>query len=144
MNFLDRIKKQIWNKDSVLDNWFNKKVSAYGWRGFLASLLWLGSLYIIMYYSPEIAMFFGGDKHTPSQDLTYQARMFVVNKVAIVVFILMVAKLVKQYSKEERETQQEKMRKDALMEAEILERKEAGASAQEYINDETKKYIEKK
>jgi uncharacterized membrane protein len=128
MTLLDKIKKLIWNKDSILDNWLNKKFNAYGWRGFVASLLWLGSLYIIMYYSPEIAMFFGGDKHTLGQELTYQARMFVVNKVAIVILVLMVVKLIKQYaSKEEREAHQEKMRKDALMEAEIKERQKNNA-----------------
>ena len=57
--------------------------------------------------------------------LTYQARMFVVNRLAVVIFILALAKLVKQYaSKEEREAHKEKMRKDALMEAEILERRQ--------------------
>ena len=124
MSLLEKIKKQIWNKDSVLDNWFNKKLNAYGWRGFVAALLWFGVLYLLMFYQQEIFMFFGADPDTPSQELTYQARMFVVNKIAIVILILMVAKLVKQYSKEERKANQEKMRKDALMEAEILERKQ--------------------
>ena len=124
MSLLEKIKKQIWNKDSVLDNWFNKKLNAYGWRGFVAALLWFGVLYLLMFYQQEIFMFFGAEPDTPSQELTYQARMFVVNKIAIVILILMVAKLVKQYSKEERKANQEKMRKDALMEAEILERKQ--------------------
>jgi len=108
MSFLEKIKKLIWNKDSVLDNWFDKKLNAYGWRGFLAALLWFGVLYFLMFFQQEIFMFFGAEPDTPSQELTYQARMFVVNKVAIVVFILMVAKLVKQYSKEEREAHQKK------------------------------------
>ena len=125
MSFLEKIKKLIWNKDSVLDTWLNKKLNAYGWRGFVASLILLSSGYILFRYSPEIIMFFGGDKPLPDQELTHQVRLFIVHKIGTVILILMLAKLIKQYaSKEEREAHQEKMRKDALMEAEILERKE--------------------
>ena len=78
-----------------------------------------------MFYQQEIFMFFGAEQDTPRQELTYQARMIVINKVAVVILILAIAKLIRQYtSKEEREAYKEKMRKDALMEAEILERKE--------------------
>jgi|GEM_PF-3840313 len=72
----------------------------------------------------EIATFFGSNLNEGDQ-LTYQARMIVINKVAVVILILAIAKLIRQYaSKEEREAYKEKMRKDALMEAEILEQKE--------------------
>lgn len=124
MIFLEKIKKQIWNKDSTLDNWFNKKLQAYGWRGFVAFLICMAIAYLGIYYMREIATFFGS-KLTKNDELNYQARMFVVNRLAVVIFILALAKLVKQYaSKEEREAHKEKMRKDALMEAEILERRQ--------------------
>ena len=121
MNFLEEFKKIIWNKDSTLDNWLKKKLNAYGWRGFVANLIFFGSGYVIFFCSPEIIEFFD-EKLTPSQMLTHQARMFVVNKVGIVILIMLVLRLVKQYSKEERKAHQEKSRKDALMEAEIKER----------------------
>lgn len=112
-------------RETALDRFINITCNAYGWRGFLASLIFLGSGYILFRYSPEIIMFFGGDKPLPDQELTHQVRLFIVHKIGTVILILMVAKLIKQYaSKEEREAYKEKMRKDALMEAEILERKE--------------------
>ncbi len=105
------------SRETGLDRWLDKNLNAYGWRGFLSGLIFFGTAYLLM--------FFGAEQDTPSQELTYQARMFVVNKAAVVILILMLAKLIRQYaSKEEREAHQEKMRKDALMEAEILERKE--------------------
>lgn len=118
--------KSIFSKEgTTFDRWLDKKLNAYGWRGFVASLLFLGSGYILFRYSPAIIMFFGGDKPLPEQELTHQVRLIVVHKIGTVILILMIAKLIKQYaSKEEREAHQEKMRKDALMEAEILERKE--------------------
>ena len=116
--------KSVFSKEGTsLDRWLDKKLNAYGWRGFVAFLICMAISYLSIYYMREIATFFGSNL-TQNDELNYQARMFVVNRLAVVIFILALAKLVKQYSKEQREAHQEKMRKDALMEAEILERKQ--------------------
>lgn len=118
--------KSIFSKEGTsVDRWLDKKLNAYGWRGFIAGLIFLGSGYILFRYSPAIIMFFGGDKPLPAQELTHQVRLLIVHKIGFVILILMVAKLIRQYtSKEERDAYKEKMRKDALMEAEILVRKQ--------------------
>ncbi len=118
--------KSVFSKEgTTFDRWLDKKLNAYGWRGFLAGVIFLGTGYILFRYSPEIIMFFGGDKLLPEQELTHQVRLLIVHKIGAVIFILMLAKLIRQYtSKEEREAYKEKMRKDALMEAEVLERKQ--------------------
>lgn len=121
--FIHRIKRLFLDVDSVFDSWLNRKLNAYGWRGFVASLVVFGTAYLIMFFLPEIAGFFGAEKHTPDQELTYQARMVVINKIYSVIFILLVLKLVSQYSKKNKVARKEEMRKVALMEAEIIERK---------------------
>jgi len=117
--------KSVFSKEgTTFDRWIDKKLQAYGWRGFVAFMINMAICYTGLYYMREIATFFGSNLNEGDQ-ITYQARMIVINKVAVVILILAIAKLVKQYaSKEEREAYKEKMRKDALMEAEILERKE--------------------
>ncbi len=118
--------KSVFSKEgTTCDRWLDKKLNAYGWRGFVASLVFLGSLYILFRYSPAIIMFFGGDKPLPEQELTHQVRLLIVHKIGTIILLLMLAKLIRQYtSKEEREAYKEKMKKNALMEAEVLERKQ--------------------
>lgn len=79
MNFLRELTKSICNKDNKLDDWLKKKLNSYGWRGFVANLIFFGSGYVIFFCSPEIIEFFD-EKLTPSQMLTHQARMFVVKE----------------------------------------------------------------
>jgi hypothetical protein len=121
------------SRKTGLDRFLDENCNAYGRSGFIARTIGLlpviiGALYFIY----------------DDADINSYPRGLILSAAAITLFLISLYRLISDYSKEGRKAHQGKMHKDALMEAEILERKEAGASAQEYINDETKKYIEKK
>lgn len=112
MNLLEEFKKNIWNKDSKLDNWLNKKFNAYGWSGFVARAIgfflpvFMGALYFI-YDDTNIYSY---------------SRGLILGALSVVLLLKSLYILSSQYSKKGREAHQEKLRKDALMEVEIKER----------------------
>lgn len=120
-------------RKTKLDELLERGAKAYGWAGFFSGIIAFGIPYLILLVSPEIACLCLDPKHTPDQELTYQARIMITNRIYFVIFILLVLKLINQLSKKNREAHESKLRKDALMEIEIQERKAELENAKQHI-----------
>lgn len=114
-------------RKTKLDELLERGAKAYGWTGFFSGIIAFGILYFVMFFLPEIV------RLTPDQELTHQAHMTITNKIYTVIFILLVLKLKNQLSKKNMEAHKSKLRKDALMEIEIQERKAELESAKQHI-----------
>lgn len=111
-------------------DWFDKKMQAYGWRGFFNRLSFIGLMYVVLHNAQNILEFFNG-KLTYSDYRSIYANTIVYDYILKFFFAMNVVGLINDYTQQGKARQAEKERKKAieehknqLMEAEILERKQ--------------------
>ena len=105
-------------RETALDRFIKINCNFYGWRGFVARTISLipvilGALYFL----------------SDDADIHSYPRGLVLSTASTTLFLISLYRLISDYSKKEREANQQKMQKDALMEAEILERKQEALNA---------------